>query len=75
MPIPTDSPRECPLPLRFYERAHAMSRSTLWRYRKAGLKAVRVAGKVFIKEADFVDFMARMGDPRAVCKAGKEVTQ
>lgn len=75
MPTPTDSPRECPLPLSFYERRYGLSRTTLWRWRRAGLKAVGVGEKVFIKESDFLDFVERMGGRHPVCEAQEEVAQ
>ena len=53
-------PRDVPLPLDYLERRYQVSRTTLWRYRKAGLPAITVGGKVFIKESDFVAFLQRM---------------
>ena len=52
--------RDTPLPLDFYEHKYATSRITIWRYRHAGLPAIIVGNKVFIKESDFVAFLQRM---------------
>jgi hypothetical protein len=52
--------RDTPLPLGYYERKYAISRTTLWRYRRAGLPAVGVGAKTFIRESDFVSFLERM---------------
>ena len=51
---------DTPLPLAYYERKYGTSRTTLWRYRKAGLKAIGVGAKTFIRESDFVAFLERM---------------
>ncbi len=53
-------PRDTPLPLDFFERKYGLSRTTLWRFRRAGLPAVGVGSKVFVKESDFVAFLDRM---------------
>ena len=52
--------RDTPLPLDYYERKYNVSRTTLWRYRKAGLPAVGVGAKCFVRESDFVSFLERM---------------
>ncbi len=52
--------RDTPLPLDYYERKYDTSRTTLWRYRKAGLPAICVGAKTFIRESDFVAFLERM---------------
>jgi hypothetical protein len=52
--------RDTPLPLDYYERKYGTSRTTLWRYRKAGLPAIGVGAKTFIRESDFVYFLQRM---------------
>jgi len=59
MSTPFD-PRDTPLPLAFYEQKYQLSRVTLWRYRRAGLPALGVGDKVFIKESDFIGFLERM---------------
>ena len=56
----TFDPKDTPLPLDFYERKYQVSRTTLWRYRKAGLPAIGVGSKCFIKESDFCCFLERM---------------
>jgi hypothetical protein len=59
MSAPFD-PRDTPLPLAFYEQKYQLSRVTLWRYRRAGLPALGVGDKVFIKESDFIGFLEKM---------------
>jgi hypothetical protein len=51
---------DTPLPLDYYGRKYGTSRTTLWRYRKAGLPAIGVGAKTFIRESDFVAFLERM---------------
>ena len=51
---------DTPLPLSYYEKKYSLSRTTLWRYRKAGLPALGVGAKTFIRESDFVAFLERM---------------
>jgi hypothetical protein len=53
-------PSDVPLPLDYYERKYHVSRTTLWRYRKAGLPAIGVGSKCFIKESEFCSFLHRM---------------
>jgi hypothetical protein len=60
MTVSNFNPRDCPLPLDFYERKYGVSRTTLWRYRKAGLPAVGVGAKCFVRESDFVAFLEKM---------------
>lgn len=52
--------RDTPLPLSYFENKYQLSRVTLWRYRKAGLPAVGVGAKIFIRESDFVVFLEKM---------------
>jgi excisionase family DNA binding protein len=52
--------RDCPLPVSYFERKYGLSRVTLWRYRRAGLPAVGVGAKTFIRESGFVAFLERM---------------
>ncbi len=52
--------RDCPLPLSYFENKYRLSRVTIWRYRRAGLKAVGVGAKTFVRESDFVAFLERM---------------
>jgi hypothetical protein len=51
---------DTPLPLEFFEHKYQISRTTLWRYRRAGLPAIGVGAKTFIRESDFVAFLRRM---------------
>ena len=51
---------DTPLPLAFFEGKYGISRTTLWRYRRAGLPAVGVGTKTFILESDFLAFLERM---------------
>jgi hypothetical protein len=51
---------ETPLPQRFFEHKYQVSKVTMWRYRRAGLPAIVVGSKIFIKESDFVAFLERM---------------
>ena len=60
MEATTFDPRDVPLPLDYYERKYQLSRTTLWRYRKAGLPAIGVGSKCFVKESDFCAFLGRM---------------
>ena len=52
--------RDAPLPLPYYEKRYDLSRTTLYRYRKAGLPAIGVGAKTFIRESDFVAFLEKM---------------
>jgi len=58
-PQPFDH-RDTPLPLYFFERKYGLSRTTLWRYRRAGLPAVGVGSKCFVRESEFVTFIQKM---------------
>lgn len=60
MSTATFDPKDTPLPLDFYERKYRVSRTTLWRYRRAGLPAIAVGAKTFIRESDFVAFLENM---------------
>jgi hypothetical protein len=51
---------DTPLPLDYFERKYQLSRTTLWRYKKAGLPAIGVGAKCFVRESDFVAFLERM---------------
>jgi hypothetical protein len=52
--------KDTPLPLGFFERKYNVSRTTMWRYRKAGLAAIGVGAKTFVRESDFIAFLERM---------------
>ena len=52
--------RDTPLPLSYFENKYQLSRVTLWRYRRAGLPAVGVGAKCFVRESDFVAFLEKM---------------
>jgi len=69
------NPRDCPLPLDFYEHKYGVSRTTLWRYRKAGLPAVGVGAKCFVRESDFVAFLERMNGQTVSAMPLKAETQ
>lgn len=58
-------PTDTPLPLDFYGRKYLLSRTTLWRYEKAGLPVLRVGGKCFIRESAFVAFLEMMNGKTA----------
>ena len=60
MQTTASDPRDVPLPLDYFERKYQLSRTTLWRYRKAGLPAIGVGSKCFVKESDFCSFLKRM---------------
>lgn len=52
--------RDTPLPLSYFEGKYRLSRVTLWRYRKAGLPAVGVGAKTFIRESEFIAWLEKM---------------
>jgi hypothetical protein len=52
--------RDTPLPISYFETKYRLSRVTIWRYRRAGLPAIGVGAKTFIRESDFVAFLERM---------------
>jgi hypothetical protein len=57
-------PQDAPMPLEFFQRRYAISRSTCWRWRKAGLPTSQVGAKVFCRESDFVRFLEAGGKPQ-----------
>ncbi len=65
-------PKDPPLPLEFFETRYQLSRTTLWRYRRAGLRAIGVGTKTFVRESDFVRFLGAMNDRRAPATAPGE---
>ena len=44
----------------YFTQKYNTSRTTLWRYRKAGLPSISVGAKLFIRESDFVAFLQKM---------------
>ena len=56
----TYDPKDTPLPVSYFERKYQLSRVTLWRYRRAGLPAVGVGAKTFIRESEFIAWLERM---------------
>jgi hypothetical protein len=74
MSAATFNPNDCPLPLDYFEKKYRLSRTTLWRWRRAGLPAVGVGAKMFIRESDFCAFLARMsGQTVSAASSQKEV--
>lgn len=63
---------DTPMPLDYFERKYGTSRTLLWRYRRAGLKAVGVGSKVFVRESDFVEFLERMNGQTVSATPNKE---
>jgi len=53
-------PKDTPLPVSYFERKYQLSRVTLWRYRRAGLPAVGVGAKTFIRESQFIAWLEKM---------------
>lgn len=73
--INTFDPRDVPLPLDYFERKYQLSRTTLWRYRRAGLHALGVGSKWFIKESDFCAFLERMNGQTISAAPNKEAAR
>lgn len=51
---------DVPMPIGYIEYKYGISLTTLWRYRRAGLTAIKVGAKVFIRESDLVAFLERL---------------
>ena len=49
---------EIPMPHTYLLKRFNVSRTTFWRWRKAGLPCQVVAAKIFVKESDIVRFIA-----------------
>jgi hypothetical protein len=64
-----------PLPLDYYERKYSTSRTTLWGYRRAGLKAIGVGAKIFVRESDFIAFLERMNGTTVSPTANKPASE
>ncbi len=58
-PAPFDH-TDTALPPVFFRRKYDVSRTTFWRYRKAGLPAIEVGAKTFVRDSDFVAFLERL---------------
>ncbi len=56
----TFNPSDVPLPADQICRKFAISRTTLWRWRRSGLPAHGVGAKLFIRETDLIAFIDRM---------------
>ena len=54
------NPKDTPMPMAYLQRKYEFSRTTGWRYGRAGLPVIRVGSKVFCRESDFVAFLERM---------------
>jgi hypothetical protein len=53
-------PKDTPLPVAYLHKKYSVSRTTWWRYEKAGLNVIRVGSKAFCRESEFVAFLQRM---------------
>lgn len=70
MPAPFD-PSDVPMPAGYIMQKFGLSRTTLWRWRSAGLPAQGVGAKIFIKESDVVAFIAAQSEKSAATEGGK----
>jgi hypothetical protein len=57
-------PKDAPLPLEFFMRRYAISRTTCWRWRARGLPTSQVGAKIFCRESDFVKWLESGGKPQ-----------
>ena len=64
-----------PLPQDYFCRKYGTSRVLIWRYRRAGLPAIVVGSKVFIKESDFLSFLERMNGQTVSAAPNKETAK
>ena len=53
----TFDPRDIPLPVSHYQKTHELSRTTLWRMEKQGLRILHVGGKRFIRPSEWAAFL------------------
>ena len=51
---------DTPMPIHYFKSKYAISGTTLWRYRNAGLTSISVGKKLFIREFDFIAFLQKM---------------
>lgn len=56
---PPFDPKDTPMPMNYFLKKYNLSRTTFWRYRRAGLPALGVGAKTFVRESDFVAFLER----------------
>ena len=63
---------DSPLPQDYFVRKFGTSRVTVWRYRRAGLPAIVVGSKIFIRESDFVSFLEKMNGHTATGAKNEE---
>ncbi len=61
-----------PLPQEYFEQKYSTSRTTIWRYRRAGLPAIVVGSKVFIREKAFCEFLEKMNGLTVSASSNKE---
>ena len=55
---------ETPMPHTYLLKKYDLSRTTFWRWRKAGLPCQTVGAKLFVRESDIVRFIADQNVPR-----------
>lgn len=56
-PSPDELPNDTPLPAEYYQRRQGVSRTTLWRWERNGLRILHVGGKRFIRPSDWTNFI------------------
>ena len=64
MKTPTPLIPETPLPVPFYLGKYNVSRTTLWRWTKRGLRVMQVGQKQFVFESEFLRFLESGGKPK-----------
>ncbi len=65
--------QDTPLPQDYFERKYGTSRVSIWRYRRAGLPAIVVGHKVFIREKEFCEFLEKMNGTTVSSSPNKEI--